>query len=409
MTASAILVMMLAILSGNGDVLPNEWRDAKTGHQIIRLSDPSISSQTLYFHQNCFTESGDALVFVGSTAEGRSAFTMNIRTREIRRIAPGVSFEVLAPKRRELFYFTGNKARSTHLDTMQTRDIAEVPAEYGSGRGLSVNADETLLLGCYAQGELEFWRQHPVKSLKDLYKYGEKAMLDAKLPNALYTIDIATGEVREIHKENLWFGHPQFSPTNPCQIEFCHEGPERLLDRMWLIKTDGSGYQKVFSSPCRRTFVTHEFWDPRGTDVWFDLQIPRARGHLGFVTYVIGPRAYLAKTDVSSGETVKYRLPLHCRSWHYNISRDGSLLCGDGEGRFFSIGPSGRWIYLYSIQDGKMKIERLGDMSKHSYSIAPNTHITPDNNWVVFTSDMSGLSQVYAVEITKPSQTKGSS
>ncbi|HQE83703.1 MAG TPA: oligogalacturonate lyase family protein [Candidatus Hydrogenedentes bacterium] len=393
---------------GNGDTLPDEWHDAETGHRVVRLSDPAISSQTLYFHQNCFTGSGDALVFVGSTAEGRSAFAMNSRTREIRRVAPSVSFEILAPKRRELFYLTGNKVQSTHLDTLETRDIAELPAEYASGRGFSVNADETLLLGCYAQGESEFWRQHPTKGLKDLYKNGMKRMFDARLLNALFTIDIVTGEVREIHNENVWFGHPQFSPTVSSQIEFCHEGPERVLDRMWLINTDGSGYQKVFSPPCRRTLVTHEFWDPEGTHVWFDLQIPRARGYLGFLTYLFGPRAYLATANISSGETVKYRIPQHCRSWHYNVSRDGSLFCGDGEGRFFDIGPSGKWIYLYRIQDGKMKSECLCDMSKHSYSIAPNAHITPDNSWVVFTSDMHGLSQVYAVEIAKPSQTKGS-
>ena len=117
------------------------------------------------------------------------------------------------------------------------------------------------------------------------------------------------------------------------------------------------------------------------------------------MTYLFGPRAYLGKANIVAGESTRYRIPLHCRSWHYNISRDGTLLCGDGEGRFFDIGPSGKWIYLYRIRDGKIVTERLCDMSRHSYTIAPNAHITPDNKWVVFTSDMHGLAQVYAVEI----------
>lgn len=401
MTVLAFWICPCLCAQEAGHGVPDAWTDANTGHRVIRLSDPAVSSQTFYFHQNCFTANCDTLVFTGSTPEGRSAFAVNLRTKEVRRIAPSVSFEVVAPIRRELFYLNGDKALSTHLDTLETREIATVPAEYALGRGLSVNADETQLLGCYAKGEAAFWSQHPMKSLKETYKTGIPKLFEAKLPNALFTIDIATGAVREILHENVWFGHTQFSPTDPNQIEFCHEGPERRLDRMWLIRADGSEYRKVFTPPCRRTLVTHEFWDPDGSRLWFDLQIPRLRGYLGFVTYILGPRAYLAQADTTSGETTRYRLPLHHRSWHYNISRDGTLFCGDGDGRFFEIGPSGKWIYLYRIRDGKLVTEPLCDLSKHSYTIAPNAHIAPENDWVVFTSDMHGLPQVYAVEIAK--------
>ncbi|MCX5758025.1 MAG: oligogalacturonate lyase family protein, partial [Candidatus Hydrogenedentes bacterium] len=148
MTALMLLIVMLTCLSGYGDAPPDEWRDAKTGHRVFRLSDPAVSSQTFYFHQDCFTESGDMLVYTGSTPEGRSAFALNIRTREIRRLAPSVGFEIVAPKRRELFYLNGGRVQSTNIDTLETREISMVPAEYASWRGLSVNADETLLLGC---------------------------------------------------------------------------------------------------------------------------------------------------------------------------------------------------------------------------------------------------------------------
>ena len=108
---------------------------------------------------------------------------------------------------------------------------------------------------------------------------------------------------------------------------------------------------------------------------------------------------YLAKVNITTGESKQYRLPRRQRAWHYNISRDGSLFCGDGEGRSFEVGRSGKWIYLYRIRDGEIVTERLCDLSKHSYAIAPNAHITPDNKWVVFTADMHGIPQVYAVEI----------
>lgn len=399
MTFAALCIGACLCAQSVAQEMPDDWLDAKTGHRVIRLSDPAVSSQTFYFHQNCFTANGDTFVFTGSTPQGRSAFALNTHTMALRAVAPSVSFEVVAPKRRELFYLQGSKVWATHLDTVETREIATLPAEYASGRGLSVNADETVLLGCYAKGEAAFWSQHPMKSLKETYRVGIPLMFEAGLPNALYTIDIATGDIREILEENCWFGHPQFSPTDPDQIEFCHEGPERRLDRMWLIRSDGTDYRKVFTPPCRKTLVTHEFWDPDGERLWFDLQVPRLRGRLGFVTYLFGPRAYLAQTDIVSGETTRHRLRLHHRSWHYNVSRDGTLFCGDGEGRFFDVGPSGKWIYLYQVRDDMLVTEKLCDMSGHSYTIAPNAHISPDNRWVVFTSDMQGIPQVYAVEV----------
>ena len=46
---------------------PREWIDPDTGHRIVRLSDEP-GSQSFYFHQNGYTESGDKLVF--STPKG---------------------------------------------------------------------------------------------------------------------------------------------------------------------------------------------------------------------------------------------------------------------------------------------------------------------------------------------------
>jgi oligogalacturonide lyase len=408
MTKCLLLVLLCLLVGCAGkrtatDVaMPGEWIDEETGHRVARLSAPDVSSQTFYFHQNCFTETGDLMVYTGHTAEGRSAFSIELGNNTIRRVASNVAFEIVAPKRRELFYLDGNRVMATHVDTLETREITSVPDMYTSGRGFSVNADETLLAGCYAEGERAIWNENPELSTNEKIK----RMYDAGLRNALYTIDIETGEIKEILCENTWFGHVQFSPTNQDQIEFCHEGPERLLDRMWVIRTDGSDCRKVFAPPCKNTFVTHEFWDSDGSCVWFDLQVPRLRGHLGLVTYVFGPRTYLAKVNITTGAVEQYRLPLYQRSWHYNVSRDGSILCGDGEGRFFEAGRSGKWIYLYKIRNGEIAVQKIFDMSEHSYAIAPNAHITPDNRRVVFTADMHGIPQIYAVEIAEDESEK---
>jgi oligogalacturonide lyase len=394
-------ILLLSLLPGcapgnESDALTrNEWIDKHTGHRVIRLSRREGANEGFYFHQNPFTAEGDKMVFLGSTDTGRCAFTVDLRTQAIQQITDrSVGFEVVAPKRRELFYLSGDTVYATHLDTLATREIARLPAHYVHGRGFSVNADESLLVGCYALGEEKLYSTMPREKWI-------AAIFEAKLPNALYTISIDSGEVREFYHENAWLGHTQFSPTDSSLLEFCHEGPERRLNRMWIVRTDGAAIHNVYEKIWANEFITHEFWDPDGQRVWYDGRIPSwVTRKLPFLSAIIESPVYLGCTDVTSGRTKRYRLKSRQYSWHYNISADGKMICGDGDGRFFRLCPSGKWIYLFRPDGAKMRVERLCSMRNHSYKIAPNTHFTPDEKWVVFTSDMSGTSQVYGVEVT---------
>lgn len=378
----------------NGDT----WRDPSTGHKVVRWSLREGPNETFYFHQNMFTGAGDKMVFTGRTPHGRSAFVLDFASHALNELTPAgnVNFEVVAPKKRVLFYLDGNTVFSVSLDTLETRRIAEVPPQFAHGRGFSLNADETLLAGCFAAGEEQFQGLPRKEMIRKTF--------ESALPNTVYTIDAATGEIREILHENTWFGHVQCSPADPGLMEFCHEGPECRLERMWMIRADGTGLRRVYSSGVPRTMITHEFWTPDGQGLWFDLQIPRRflrTKVMRPISYAAGPRVYLAKTDLGPGGTLRYRLKDHERSWHYNIAPDGKTLCGDGEGRFAMLSTRGRWITLYHPDGKRMRVERLCSMKKHSYTIAPNTHFTPDGKWVVFTSDHTGSAQVYAVEVDR--------
>ena len=93
---------------------------------------------------------------------------------------------------------------------------------------------------------------------------------------------------------------------------------------------------------------------------------------------------------------------------HYNLSRDGTLFAGGGgDPAQVALAVDGMWINLFRPQpDGTLTRERLVNMSKQDYhgrSGEPNVSITPDNEWVVFRSNMHGPVHVYAVEIAKSS------
>jgi oligogalacturonide lyase len=362
----------------------DEWIDPDTGHRVIRISLREGNNSSLYFHQDPFTFEGDKVVFTGSTKSGTAGFSFDMKTRQVQQITTingSIGLEVVAPKSRQLIYISGSTVYASSIDSLTTRIVAHVPDYYQYGRGFTVNSDETMIVGCYAKGEETYY------NTMDYDTWAVKIWED-RLPNALYTINLKTGEVKEFYHTRDWLGHVQFSPTDPTLLEFCHEAnAEKEIERMWLIRTDGTELKQLYKytiPSIPHEHVTHEFWNPDGKSMWFDLSF--------FPNYI--PR-YLGKVDIKTNETIKYEIPLQRSSWHYNISKDGTLFCGDGVKNI----PSEHWIYLFRPEGNTMEIEKLCTMKDHSYTTAPNAHISPDGKWVIFQSDRNGSQQVYAVEV----------
>jgi oligogalacturonide lyase len=365
---------------------PAEWVEPATGHRVIRLSrEPGTSS--FYFHQNPYTASGDKMVV--STREGLS--TINLRTRAIEQVVEGrVGNVVVGKKSRQVYYTRGTGVYATHLDTRATRKITELPPEV-RGSGLTVNADETLLAGSYVERgrRPDAQAQRPGR-----WGFGRGAGLEARwaarLPMRLYTIDTKSGAVKTFHPCNDWLNHVQFSPTDPTLLMFCHEGPWHKVDRIWTIRTDGTGLKKIHTRTADMEIAGHEFFSPDGKVLWYDLQTPK------------GKEFWLAGHVLATGETIKYRVERGHWSVHYNESPDGRLFAGDGGGPHSVAAPgNGQWIYLFTPKDGALHAERLVDLSHHDYRLEPNLTFTPDGRWVVFRSNMHGPTHVYAVEVKK--------
>ena len=55
-----ICLLALAAAPALGQDLPKEWIDPDTGHRVVRLTDEP-GSQSLYFHQNPYTATGDGV------------------------------------------------------------------------------------------------------------------------------------------------------------------------------------------------------------------------------------------------------------------------------------------------------------------------------------------------------------
>jgi oligogalacturonide lyase len=396
---------------------PTDWVDPATGHRVIRLSRDS-GTATFYFHQGAFTAKGDKLVV--SIKGGLATIDLTNLGVKPCTIEPIVTGNTKTPtvggKSRQVYYVKGNSIYATHVDTKETREIAKLPAGLGGASGLAVNADETLLASTGNDPKAKDMIKDktgekpappPAQGSKKNFAPGGRSM-------ALFTVNIKSGEVKKIHYATDWLNHTQFSPTDPQQILFCHEGTWDLVDRIWTIRADGTGLKKMHTRGMDHEIFGHEFFSSDGKSIWYDLQTPRST------------HFWLAGVNIATGERTRYKLEREQWSVHFNQSLDGKLFAGDGGGpnsvaaRTLDGSPlkgkgNGQWIYLFTPKDkyetikvgkddikvGTFDVEKLVDLKNHNYTLEPNVRFTPDNRWVVFRSNMHGPTHVYAVEVTK--------
>jgi oligogalacturonide lyase len=404
---------------------PLEWIDADTGHRIVRLSREA-GSQSLYFHQNAYTTEGDKLIWTSPTG----VYTYNLKTKEIDRVVEGrVGVIVVGRKTRQVYYTKEGTVYAANLDTKAVKVIVKLPFRGGIA---SLNADETLLLGSRNENQEQLKpgesgagpRQSAIgedwQTAKMLGPDGKPLTfaerkevmmnnrLNQRIPMVMYTVNTGTGEIKTVHKATDWLGHLQFSPTDPNLIMFCHEGPWHRVDRLWTIKTDGTGLMKLHTRTMNMEIAGHEFFSDDGKMIWYDLQTPR------------GEDFWVAGYEIATGKRTYYHLQRDEWSVHFNVSRDGKMFGGDGgDSEMVAHAKDGKWIYLFwptmipdvagiknpnsddLIKTGFFKSERLVNMSKHNYELEPNMTFTPDGKWVVFRSNMFGPTHVFAVEVEK--------
>jgi oligogalacturonide lyase len=431
------------------DAPPTEWIDPDTGHRVIRLSrEPGTAS--LYFNQNAYTADGKKLIV---TTPDRGIATIDLETRALEPVVAGpVSPLVTGHKTGDIYYMKrvprdGATAAgawdplsetvlfAVNPNTRKTREIAHL----APGRTVaSLNADETLLVGAYVEGgeqrlngpgqsrrgpgegippggpRFEQPRTGPdgqpldFATAKEAGLHDHLAAIRSGPPHVIFTVNTATGEMKDVYREREWLNHLQFSPTDPTLILFCHEGPWHEVDRIWTVRTDGSGLTRVHARTLNMEIAGHEFFSGDGRTIWYDLQTPR------------GEDFWVAGFEIASGRRTWYHLQRNEWSVHFNVSPDGTLFAGDGgDNEMVAHAPDGKWIYLFRPQQipdvagiknpqsdglinaGYFKAERLVNMARHNYQLEPNVTFSPDMKWIIFRSNMYGKTQVYAVEIAR--------
>lgn len=419
------LIAALGTARAQAADVPSDWIDPATGHRVVRLSTEP-GTRSMYFHQNSVTPDGRYVI-----AEGNAGIVaIELATRKNTLIVAGKPRALFVGRTTGLVYYSLSDGAG-NSEQRSTTTIFTVPATGGKPRRIatiergfigSVNSDETLLLGVYAERpyQLEQGPRDPRfdanyaatgKDGKPLtFAEAKEVRLlqreQARIPMAMFTVNTATGEQTIIHESTDWLNHLQFSPTDPKALMFCHEGPWHRVDRIWSMRL-GEAPRIVHRRTMNMEIAGHEFFDVDGTTIWYDLQTPR------------GEVFWLAAA-AADGKRRWYHVDRDHWSVHFNISPDGKFFAGDGgDEEMVARAKDGKWLYLFTpqaipdvagisapnseelVHPGTLRAERLVDMKNHDYRLEPNIIFTRDGKWLIFRSNMHGDVHTYMVELAK--------
>ena len=403
-----------------GQEPPTSWVDPATGHRVVRLTrEPDSAS--FYFNVNAYTPDGKEMIY--TTPDGISV--IDLTTWKTRSVVQGHVHAIVAGHKTPSVFYIKPEERAlyvTNVDTSETRKLATIPER---GSVASVNADETLAAGTYIEGTGgQDYNQPPPSAPSGAASHDQpggaqqqhsmlqplnkgqmmEQRLASHLPLVLFVIDLRTGKMRTLLHSTDWVNHLLFSPTDPDLLMYCHEGPWQKVDRIWTIHTDGTHNTLIHKRTMFMEIAGHEFWAPDGKILWYDWQTPK------------GEDFWLAGYELATGKRIAYHMQRNEWSIHFNVTRDGSLFCGDGgDPGQVAKAPDGEFIELFHprmikgegidlpgfIQPGVFEAEHLVNMARHNYRLEPNVSFTPDMKWIIFRSNMFGPTYVFAVEVAK--------
>ena len=396
--------MNLVIIKGLTP-LPRPFIDPRTGARVRQVTDhPSIHHHPFYYLP-CMDDAMTRLFFV-SHRTGRPEIWCEIRaTGELQQLTdqPEIGEWSVHPSHdgRFVYYTAGKGAWRVATDTGKAERLVDFGGLAGREAGMVGAAMGTTTLShddCY-------WAV-PVK-------------IGARFH--FIVIDTRTGRHETILEADT-IGHPEFHPSDNALLRYAGSYKQRI----WVINRDGTGNRLVYdrqplAKPGQYEWIVHETWNrgtmanggSRMTDLTPDTRhlTPASRE----IITANWPHGCIG-IDIDTGAV---RPVCSFNAWHPSINRPGTLMCADTT--FPDIG-----LQLFDPRDGVGQPRTLcfpgatnegkhwdtdhcpyddEDYKQGKWKVYapqhthPHPSFSPDGRFVIFTSDRTGNSQVYEVEV----------
>lgn len=368
-----------------GSIHPSElreFRDKKTDARIYQLTNDETINHNLYFLTPSFTPDQNYLIFTSYRSGKANFYKLGFPNGDILQLTDGDEVHgysgVISKDGTKLFYTEGDAIKEVHFDTFAERILADYPD--GSLGECSVSADE---------------------------KYIVTAMKrDGKSHITVTSTDGSGGEIIYTSPDQTII-HPQFHPKQADLIAYSGDP----APRMWTIKRDGTENRKLYEHE-NSEFLVHETF-------------------LGSQDDLIVTHWPYALRRISL-ETLEMETISDFNAWHIASNQEGTkVLCdtvhpdiglrlvdvetGQHEPICYpqSSSSGSQWRKdRYAVAEDWAAAQQAGDREKSLSWMEmkvdtvygpqwthPHPSFSPDEKLVVYTSDVSGHSQVYVAEI----------
>ncbi len=377
-----------------------EFTDPTTGRTITQLTSTG-NNVHLYFTENSFDASGDAIIFRSDRAanENRAPhenpsynlFRMDLKTGEIVQLTdePGpVGSVTKTPDSRIVVYTVGNTIKKLDTATGQVSVIYEETGNYTLGAP-SISPNRRYIAFCRNE-KVDVPGGPNYTGFKDRYYLVKDGRITLAYLDGSGWFDV--------FKDTHQVGHFQFCPDDSTLGMYCHEGPWNLVtQRIWILD-----FVERTVRPCFRQqehdSIGHEFWTQDGL-IFFDNRGP---GHDGTIT---SHRTQAVVTEVAVKERTmapfvgladrygnlvrRIAMPYYCN--HYHANPDNTLLVGDDVDDLVLIDISG-------------DVAKLEVLCRHGTSWhTQSSHCHPTWSWdgsqILYASDTSGRVNLYLLSL----------
>jgi hypothetical protein len=334
-------------------------RDADTGLLVRQITSFPTPSNHMHYETPTFTPDGKRMIFLSMRIPERGApndlFTVGSDGKEIFQLSDdtpsGVSSPTLSVDGGHVFYMHGGTAYRTSIDATETVELGNIPgaSQHGYPRAM-VSWD------------------------------GRWYFAMAKLQNGrvgLVRWDTASGN-HVVAFETNGINHPRANPGGPevdCSIKTRHKDGSLSAKS---LRFHCATLEEIASKLPLGGFQTaHACWLGKTGDYHGTLQMP----HRGVM---------VMRRDAAEPDMIAYGGPYF---WHSGASFDGEWIVADT-----NWPDEGLWLLNVKTK----KRERLcftGASQGHPQSTHPHANLSHDASMAVYTSDRTGMPQVYVVYV----------
>lgn len=228
------------------EILPPEHRivrDKETGVDLLFITTDPAPDHNLYFHERSFLSDGSMILFTSGRAKGGPMGYLFATGELVRLTGPrgGFGGATCARHGNRIFAVRGRDVIEVSLKIEPSTDPAKAPSRVTCGERLICALPDNMGINTA------------------LNENADGTLLSAGINRAggdvgIIAVNIRTGKIKDVCRMKRFFGHVEFSISNPNLISFAGE-PDRIM-----VVDIRDGKPRSIHHQVPGELVTHECW-----------------------------------------------------------------------------------------------------------------------------------------------------